>query len=528
MGAMFDRCQALPFTLLLTLGVCGIKAPAVYGQTSPSPQAPPSIAPLRVTARLVVLDVVVVDAAGHVVPNLDKSQFTVTEDKVAQTIRNFENPTDHAMPPSRPGQMLVRSSADLPKIGTAPVNVLVIDELNTPYLQIAQAQEQMRRFLEKQPEVLPAPTMFVASGASRITVLHDFTQSRADLLASVRQHVTEADFDALVNQLNGGKTGSQNGFAKTLGALSQIASSLRGIPGHKNVIWVGTGYNNAYDLLSASQSDAGTMGAAVKLVTDRMLEARITLSTIDPAGVMRPVVEDQSQEADAMNASASTGGANMAVSFDTLARSTGGAVLSGRNDLDKLVDDVASEQTQYYTLTYAPTNHSDDGRPYRQIRVTLKDPALHATTRTGYFVAADEVSAVAPNTTSTQPQQLKFDLATAARTTLVYTGLHMQASRNSKGYTLLIAARDLQWSAPENDARTATVTMLVVCYDAKNKELAQHASQLKEQIGAGDDIQNGANAAFAFPFALPSGTARIRFVARDAATGALGSINVTP
>ena len=512
---------------LLSLGLCGIGNIAAYGQAASAAQTQPT-ASLRVTARLVVLDVVVLDAAGRVVSNLDRSQFAVTEDKIGQTIRNFEGPTEHAMPSAKPGEMLVRSSADLPKIGTAPVNVLVIDELNTPYLQIAQAQEQMRHFLEKQPEVLPVPTLFVASGASRITVLHDFTQSRADLLASVKQHVTQADFSALVNQLNGGKTGSQNGFAKTLGALSQIASSLRGIPGHKSVIWVGTGFNNAYDLLSASQSDAGKMGAAVKLVTDRMLEARITLSTIDPAGVMRPIVEDQGQEADAMDSSASTGGANTAVSFDTLARSTGGVVLGGRNDLDKLVNDVASEQMQYYTLTYAPTNHSDDARPYRQIRVTMKDPSLHATTRTGYFASADEVPEVAPNTIRTQPQQLKFDLASAANTTLVYTGLHLQATRNGKGYTLLISAGDLQWSAPQNGVLTSTVTILVVCYDAKNKELVQHASQLTEQVGAEDDIQHGAKAAFAFPFSTPSGTARIRFVARDAATGTLGSVNVTP
>lgn len=496
-------------------------------QGAPPAEAQPN-APLRISARLVVLDVVVVDAAGHVVRNLDRSQFTVTEDKVVQTIRNFEAPADHAMPPASSGEMLVRTSADLPKIGNAPVNVLVIDELNTPYLQIATAQEQLRHFLEKQPEVLPVPTLFVASGASRITVLHDFTQSRADLIASVKQHVTQADFDALVNQLNGGKIGSQNGFTKTLGALSQISSSLRGIPGHKNVIWVGTGYNNAYDLLSASQSDAGRMGSTVKLVTDRMLEARITLSTIDPAGVMRPVVEEQSQEADVMDASAGAGGGNMAVSFDTLARSTGGAVLGGRNDLDKLVDQVANEQTRYYTLTYAPTNHSDDPRPYRQIRVTLKDPSLHATTRTGYFAAADEVPAVAPNTARAQPQQLKFDLASAARTTLVYTGLHLQATRTGKGFTLFISAADLQWSAPENGARNASVTVLAVCFDAKNHELVQHASQMTEQIGEADDIRNGARAAFALPFAPPAGTARIRLVARDAATGALGAINVTP
>ena len=72
------------------------------------------------------------------------------------------------------------------------------------------------------------------------------------------------------------------------------------------------------------------------------------------------------------------------------------------------------------------------------------------------------------------------------------------------------------------------MTVLAVCYGAKDKELTQHASQLTEEIGANDDIQDGANVEFAFPFALPAGTTRIRFVARDAATGALGAINLNP
>ncbi len=192
-----------------------------------------------------ILDVEVFDREGHFVPNLDQSQFLVTEDKAPQTIRNFEAPEDHAMPAAKPGEMLVRSTADLPKIGSAPVNVLVIDELNTPFPQIAHAQQSLRRFLERQPEVLTVPTLFVAAGNSQMAVLHDFTQSRDDLIASVKQHVTDVDFDAMINQLNGGRTGSQSGFVKTVGALAQLASVLRGIPGHKNVVWVGAGFDNA-------------------------------------------------------------------------------------------------------------------------------------------------------------------------------------------------------------------------------------------------------------------------------------------
>src|ERR1700749_1723858 len=52
------------------------------------------------TSRLVVLDVVVVDPTGKPVTNLDRSLFSITEDKVPQTIRNFDPPSGHVMPVS--------------------------------------------------------------------------------------------------------------------------------------------------------------------------------------------------------------------------------------------------------------------------------------------------------------------------------------------------------------------------------------------------------------------------------------------
>src|SRR5665213_883696 len=208
--------------------------------------------PLQVNSRLVVLDVVVLDRDGNFVSNLDRSKFHVVEDKAPQAIRNFDPPTGHEMPAGSAGKILVNSSADLPKIGNAPVNVLVIDELNTPFMQIAYAQQMMTKYLKSLPEVLPVPTLFIAAGASRIQVLHDYTQSRADLLASVQTHVTDADFTTLSNTLNGGRHGNQNGLAQTLGALTQVASSMRGFPGRKNVIWVGTGYKRAQELNTLS------------------------------------------------------------------------------------------------------------------------------------------------------------------------------------------------------------------------------------------------------------------------------------
>src|SRR6267154_3836971 len=247
---MHDTRMSFLLRLFLSVLVTTVAARSMCAQEKPVPST--NTTTLHVASRLVVLDVVVLDRNGKFVSNLDRSQFIVTEDKVPQAIRNFDPPDGHEMPAGSAGKMLVESSADLPKIGNAPVNILVFDEVNTPFLQLAYARQMMERYLKRMPEVLPVPTLFLAAGAKKMAVLHDYTQSRADLLQSIRTHTTDADFTMLTNTLNGGRSGSDNGMVKTLGALTQIASSVRGGPGRKNIIWVGTGYRNASDLNNLS------------------------------------------------------------------------------------------------------------------------------------------------------------------------------------------------------------------------------------------------------------------------------------
>ncbi len=494
------------------------------------PDVPQDTTTLHVASRLVVLDVVVLDKSGKFVPSLDRSQFTITEDKVPQVIRNFDPPSGHLMPPGSASKMLVQSSADLPKIGAAPVNILVFDEVNTPFVQLAYARQMMERYLKRMPEVLPVPTLFLAAGAKKIAVLHDYTQSRADLLESIRTHTSDADFTMLTNTLNGGTSGSDNGMVKTLGALSQIASSVRGMAGRKNVIWVGTGYRNASDLNNLSNRDNDKVKATIQMVTNRMLAAHVTLYMIDPEGVVAqdPGAPDSFGNGMPGDPSSGYGAYDIGLGFENFVSVTGGRILAGRNDVDAEIGQTATEGTQYYTLSYVPSSGNDAAQPYRKIRVTLNDPSLRVITRDGYFGGEEKVYEVAPNTVKKQPKQLLFDLTAAARTTLVYNGLHLEPVHTKSGFLLKAKANDLTWTSQPDGSRLAEVTVVAVGYNNHDKETGQHAAELKETIEATDVIGPQSQVGFAFPFAVPPGTARIRFVMRDATTGTLGSTDAKP
>jgi VWFA-related protein len=477
---------------------------------------------IQVTTRLVVLDVRVVDRNGHFVPGLDKTQFEVFENKTPQTIRNFEGPEAHAMPK---GVLPVNSTGDLEKLGNVPVNVLVIDELNTGFSDTARARDALQHFLEKQPPILPVPTLLLGVGNSRVAVLHDFTQYRDELLASLKSHHTDVDLIALANQMSGGSMSAQEGFTKTLGALAQVASSLRGLPGHKNLIWVGSGFDQAYDLTQASDSDAQDIANALELVTQRMMESHISLSTIDPVGV------DATADVESLDAEAQVGVGTLLMnltqdaSFDNLAETTGGTVVHGRNDLGHLIAQDTSEASDYYTLTYAPTSPSNDPQEFRQISVVMRNPNLRAITRMGYYPAGVTEAPVTPSQPKTETREFKFDLMSSATSRMVYTGLHVVAEPSAVGYNVQMEARDLHWNTQDDGDRTSEFSVLGVAFNARDQVVAHVADEFKERIKGSDNIGN-TQVGVKIAFAVPLSAGRVRFIVRDAATGNIGSFDI--
>ena len=521
--------RSLPFAIV----ICGTVPALCQGDNNPSAQQKSSI---TVTSRLVVLDVVVLDAAGEPVTNLDRSKFTIYEDKVPQTIKNFDPPSGHQMPAGSAVQPVVNSAADLPKIGSAPVNILVFDEVDTPFHQLAYARQMMEKYLKALPEVLPVPTLFVAVGSTKMAVLHDYTQSRAELLESVKTHTADLDFTQVMASLNGGASAADNGMVKTLGALSQIAESVRGVPGRKNVIWVGSGYNKAQDLNNMSESDHDRVVAAIEQVTDRMLSARVTLYVVDPAG---PMAADQATDQTINPTQVTSPGTSIGdfgnnMGFYNFATATGGRVMTGRNDLDAQVAQATAEGTEFYTISYIPQttggspSANNAARPYRRIRVAVNDPSLRVITRDGYFGGEPSVSAVALARNAKQPADVRYDLLTAAHTAMVYTGLHMQAQRTKAGFNLLVNAKDLKFNEQPDGTRLAEVTVVAVCYNAKGKETSQHAAELKEELLPTDQIGPTSQVAFTFPLVVPAFTDHVRFVMRDAGTSYLGTTEGKP
>jgi VWFA-related protein len=479
---------------------------------------------LKVTTRIVVLDVVVTDKQGKLVERaLTKDDFTVYEDKVPQTIRSFEAPEQHVMPVAAAGQAVVNSAADLKKIGDAPVTVLVLDELNSRFEDMSFSRQMMVKYLQSQPKVLKQPTVLMIATNNSFQQVHDYTQDRDALIEVVKKHMPEYPW----RMMNGGAkgAGAVERMAQVLAALQQIAQASSGTMGRKNLIWVGNGFPTA-DLVGLPRDEGDLIETAIRRTTARLLAARITMYTINPTADVSSTVE--ADDPDDLDQTGTDAGPDPfgqgAVSFSNFAPATGGIAYTGRNDVNNLIGEGIAKGERYYTLSYSPTNKSDDVVKFRNIKIVMKDPALHATTRDGYFPeTAGDLNPVVDKTMAANQVRanLQLDLSAALTSTMSYNGLAVSAAKGKDGvWVVSVGEQGIGWSEPgPNGEQHAEATVAAGWYDAKGKLLGHVARELTCARGDG-------GARFSLPVAGTGGAVRLRFVVRDAVNGRMGTVDL--
>ncbi len=439
-------------------------------QTPTPPVQPPSSSAatlsadytLHVTTRLVVLDMVVVDKKGRVVKDLNRDEFKVEEEGQPQTILNFEQAGAH----SPDGQLSIESTADLDRVAPrAPVNIILLDEFNTRFEDMAFARYSLKKFLDKQPDKLPAPTMLIAVNLEHFTVLRDYTQTKDDLIKALDHH-----FAAYPWQMHQSAWVGER-YATAFITLRRVAQAVIGHPGHKNMIWIGRGFPPfRFDRMAI---DAGNrIDSAVQDCVNVLRDARVTLYTIDPAGVqVDPSVYGGDPLVDPF-------GGNY--QFNQLAKATGGRTLYGRNDVDMEIGTAIQDGSSFYTLTYRPANTSPDPRKFRHIKVTLSRPDLSVITRAGYYVehGPGRVDPVKPS------RRLISDLVAADSSTMVYDGVHIDVVASPtdwEQYTIRVDGHNLVWTtATDTEPRHSEVLLVVSTYDKKDKELSRVAKIIRD------------------------------------------------
>ena len=266
---------------------------ASVASLAPAPESS-TIPTFKAKARLVQVDVSVIDKQGRPVKGLKQSDFTVLEDGKPQDVNVFEEhvataasatpaSTANTAPALPPNTFTNRLSTPVEET----LNILLLDLWNTPLNDQAYARKQTIEFLKALPPGKRI-ALFVLSG--RLMLVQGFTNDSARLVAAAEKTFTDRSLlltteterqqqlglnseiarnaapgisapGAPAGSLNNLQPGASNldfgnslardrtqrgmdslrttqrvGF--TLDAFSALARSVSGYPGRKNLIWL--------------------------------------------------------------------------------------------------------------------------------------------------------------------------------------------------------------------------------------------------------------------------------------------------
>jgi len=423
--------SALASTTLFSAAQIGRSA----GPVGPPPQelppqggdrARPPTSTITVATQLVQVDVVVQDSAGRPVHGLTQADFQIAEDKKQQGIKNFEEHISvdpmHAKiaPAVKLGPGMFTDYTPVPQ--NAPLTVILLDRLNTPMVAQTYVLQQLREFLKK---VDPNSRVAIFGLTSRLIMLQGFTDDPRVLLYALdhngRQQASVLLNDPGVQNLSDALTGeagapddpelrqfeadnasfqTQLQVGYTLTAFDQLAAYLSGFPGRKNVLWLSGSFPINIDPDTSVQYSMQTeadFGDKFKKTVNLLARARIAVYPVDAIGLdIANHSMDASQSfsraptiaqiADTKGSLATNQGHN---TMDQLASQTGGKAFYNQNDLVGAFTQSIQSGSDYYTLTYSPSNHDPRGG-FRSIHVQLLGDAnsrsLKLAYRRGYYL----------------------------------------------------------------------------------------------------------------------------------------------
>jgi len=503
-----QRC-ALPAALLTLLGITTICRTGAAQATIGDPQQPDGPYRLKITTQTAVLDVIVTDRQGHLVTNLNRNDFMIYDDKTPQTIQTFDPPPSVTHEPNPP----VHSTADLDRLEpSAPVTIIVLDEINTTFQDEAFARYSLEQFLKHQDEKLDHPTLLGAVDMKHFTLLHDYTTSKQELLDALRAHKV-----IYPEQTEGTNWHAQQYIASFAGLL-EVTQSTAGHLGHKSLLWVGRGFP-PFNPTALSEKDSKGLDQVLDSCVDAMRDARMVLYTLDPTG----------ETTEAQTADPESGFLddpfNGELDFSKMAAATGGHSFFGRNDVDKLIAVSSTEGVDFYTLSYKPSTAMDDTRAFHNIRVVMKDPNLIAETRTGYYA---HPPAPPEHVGSSHANRQIFDLGLAFNSAIPYDGVHLQVARSTTDadtFSVTIHSNDLSWVSGKPGKVITKITVVAGTFDAKGNMLghAVKLSTLQDNATGGSAADPTVKVNTSIATHAPATS--VRLVIRDEASGRIGALS---
>lgn len=564
--------------LAVTLAIVPVLSPA---------QQPPG-GTFKAETNLVLVPVVVSDKSDQHASGLQASDFALLEDGKPQKIASFEEikkPEGRferaALQPGEYSNAVASSSAG------RGITVIVLDVVNTPFLDQAYAREQLLKFLSKNVSSRePIELVMVTRGGLR--VVHDFTTNTSALIAALRKVTGETptllldatarvqlgrNAEDIVNKevsaLDEFYRGEDMGVGSfqitvametTLLALSNIAQGLEGVPGRKSLIWATGGF--PFDL--SANGELAALRYYTTGVTRQEMGARFAGGTTTEGGLpnlpennantrdgelsaLQPLFQRTMQALNNANiaiypidarglvaySSASLSKVRVSDVYGTeaqthstmngIASTTGGRAYYNTNDIAGAFAGAANDSAQYYMLTYYAPGTKKPG--WRKLQVSVSRPGLNVRTRTGYMAG---VAVKKPEDLS------KLDFRNALQSPLDYTGIPLRVrwpgqpaagtgAKKSIPFMIVIPPQGVTIDTSANNR--LVLEIVAVARNPQGQAAGRFGQKVEVKLEDAVAKQVAVEGInFSESIEIPPGQYSVRFVVRDDISGRVGSV----
>ena len=518
-------------------------------QKAPTGQASPKTPPLRVTSRLVQVNVIVQDKNGQPVPGLTKDDFALFDQGQSQQIASFSEQTNHLTTTGAAAAAnLFTNRSTQSASAQPPLTVIVLDAFNARYWDLHSNLCPPPPSIPPKPQVCAVGPMFEAVEkfisqmqpqdrvalyelSDTLYLLQDFTSDPSALQRGLdhgREYVPDSippsQFDPVDMD------------AYTMDAMHAIADHLANVPGRKNLIWISSGFPPVR-IVTAEKIDK---------TAKTLANADLPLSAIDALGLYGDVNAGGPVPGGGGGGGHSGGHAELApppgavssgvamagrtpqvTDFDltkNLAEMSGGRAFENTNDFAGAIRRVIDDSSATYLLSYYPDHNKWRGE-FREIKVKVNRPGVEVRSRRGYYAVADTASA---------PKKDAEQLAEAIQSSLEATdlGFDVQADAvdvpGARQLKVKIILDPSQLRFQQRGGRlTDSITKVWAEFNADGYQvgtISQNVSLNATQDEYKQLLQTGFS--ISETVALVNGATDIRLVLQDVGNGAIGSVNI--
>ncbi|MBZ5619213.1 MAG: VWA domain-containing protein [Acidobacteriia bacterium] len=541
----------------------------VYAQqTTPPPAATRGGVKFEATSQLVVVNVSVKGKNGEGMDGLKASDFTVTEDGKPQQIKVFEyqrmedtvlsppslETRDRAVattppaaavtgPPTAPVTTPAVRPAVVSAIAPAKAGelkykdrrllVLFFDQAGMPVADQLRAQKAALKFLSTQ--MTQADLVAIMTYSTDMQVLQDFTDDR-DHLTKIIKGLSVGD-TGMANGSTGDDSEGDTGAAYTqddsefnmfntdrkLAALESAVKMLGNLPEKKALVYFASGMS-----LTGTDNQAqlrATVNAAIR--------GNVAFYPVDARGLVATAPMGDATQASPggqgmySGNSQRTGQANLQSQQETLytlASDTGGKALIDQNDLALGIVQAQKDIANYYILGYYSSNTALDGH-YRRIKVQIgKNLTAKLDYRSGYFASKE----FKQFNSSDRERQLQEALMLGDPVTDLTVAMEVNYFRQAKDryfvpVSVKIPGCDIEL-ARKGGAESTRLDFIGEVKDAKGVVQGTVRDEITVKLkGETAGQLSKRNLEYDTGFTLQPGTYTLKFLARENATGKMGT-----